>query len=1172
MRFTQPLQAGWTVSISAGDAALAATGRTWSPTELALADDPENHPRVIDLPGGWQYGLRPVAADGGAPLQPAVAITQQFVGQTHAASSERLPHPWLSYAKRVPIPAEAADHGIFLLLDDVRYHVTVQVNGVQVAHYVGGLEPHRVDITAAVTPGEDALILITVGDVGVSGHRLFDPHHITGTRLPTCKEIENNLVHPVVYGGCDGRLVDHVTLEIAPRVRTDYVFANPKVARGVLCYRVALANDTDLPVIVHCCSGAVGAKILVDEPVTIPARGTTVIDREIPWADAILWDTDTPHLYDLQTTLTIDGAVVDTHADYFGFREFTINGHSFYLNGTKIHLHGNSGHVDAAQDALSLDEKMRYLADLKSRCHLTHIRLHAKPQDPRWVEAADRVGMLITTETALWTTGFHSFDWAGSEEACYQNVRNHFLEALVRRDRNRPSVVIWSLSNEMSPITPFDMDNPKMAAMTRVFERIIAETEAEDDSRMIQMSSAMDFLGRLKMYNLHYPKNWQAFPDYPHTAYWLDGSFLFPWYGPRRHELPSWGWRKDKPLYFGEYTCVFGATPDNQASIVGDVAFEEPDGGTRLVQEKLWPMEARAYRRLDVSGFCAWAFALGHTTSVDELLVRADVQAHTAAVRPLAVLDHTFRTRYYAGDEVVRELSVHNDTRETLTLAVECAVLRDGEVLWRETQPARAYRPAELLAFTSRYRAPQVEACCDLTYRVTLTADEAVVDQWEKTLTIHPRAVTAPFPAGCAVFDPDGVITARLAALDIAGIQRLSSLDTLTDLSPYRLLWLNFADARLRRDDWERCRERLAQFVREGGVLLLDQPPLDLPEIPISLTNGKGFAADEHLEITYAYIAAPHHPVLHGLTDADFALWGADYYVAHRCVAVPQAGNAVPLLVAGTDRAGLTATPLLEIRYGRGSYLVNTLELAAKLPEAPDVAAVLRQLLAYRPTHAIGEAAACVAETTLHRLREVGYAGASVSVTEALHARVALLDGAQLAAGDTPRIARALAAGQTVYLHALTIAQTQHLLTALGLPGDVALGETNRHEVLTKAHALTDGATHQNLYWITGKAKLAAWTPAMLHPEPATAVITNIGGEGVALTRRGAAVCYQVGAGILVIDNLQWQLDDLDEPERPRRYLTALLTNLGVHLTTGAEQRMSEDYETAEERRERGHF
>jgi len=57
-----------------------------------------------------------------------------------------------------------------------------------------------------------------------------------------------------------------------------------------------------------------------------------------------------------------------------------------------------------------------------------------------------------------------------------------------------------------------------------------------------------------------------------------------------------------------------------------------------------------------------------------------------------------------------------------------------------------------------------------------------------------------------------------------------------------------------------------------------------------------------------------------------------------------------------------------------------------------------------------------------------------------------------------------------------------------------------------------------------------------------------------------------------VIDNLRWHIPGFDEPERPRRYLGRLLTNLGVPLTRGIGKRMSRDYETAEERRERGHF
>ncbi|MHB9134533.1 MAG: glycoside hydrolase family 2 TIM barrel-domain containing protein [Armatimonadota bacterium] len=1149
------LQTEWYVSISANDAQLAASGKAWTAADLEYGDDAKNHPQQINLPGGPKYGFRPLN-------DPAAT-----------KNGERLPHHFLSYAKQIDIPATYAGHRVFLTLDRTRYHVTVCVNGKQVAQYIGGWEPHRFDITDYVTPGEKAMLLITVGDSGVSGKQVFDTYIFNGTRLPTCKEIENNLVHPVAYGGAD-RAVGNVTIEALHPVRTEYVFANPKVAEDMLQYTVALANDTDQPVTVQVKSEAMGAKQLVCEEVTIPAHGTEKVYVEADWDDAILWDTDNPHLYDLHTTLTANGETLDVHEDYFGFREFTINGHSFYLNGTKIHLHGNSGHVGGKQDAMSLEEKMTFLRDLKEKTNLAHIRLHARPQDKRWVIAADRVGMLITTETALWTTGFHSFDWAGNEEGCYENVKNHFLEGLVRRDRNNPSVVIWSLSNEMSPITPYDLENPKMAAMTRIFKRIIAETEAEDDGRVIQMSSAMDFIGNMKMYNLHYPKNWQAFPDYPHTAYWLDSSFLFPWYGPARAKMPSWSWRKDKPLYFGEFTCVFGPTPDNQASIVGDVAFEEPDNGTRLVDEKLWPLEVKSYRRLDVSGFCAWAFALGDDTSVDHILKNSAVVAHTEAARPIAVLCHSYRTKYFAGDEVAMELSIHNDTRHEMELALRCDVLNGDEVIWTETMPPAMYGPAENLAFTNRFRAPATDNKLELRYRAILTSGDDIVDSWIQHIEVQPKSVATPFPTDCAFYDPDGVLSALFAQRGITGAKCLESLDPLTDLNGIRTLWLNFEEAKINALEWRRIRDAVQKFVKDGGCVVLDKATAALNDLPIALKNGKGFADGNRLEITYAYIRAHHHPVTQGLTDTDFSLWGQDYYLAHRCLATPEEGNAIPLLVAGTDRGGLTSTPLLEVYHGQGSFIVNTLELFGKLLEAPVASDILRAIASYRPQHKQQQVGVCVMEETMQRYREIGFEGDNVSLQSALQAELALIDGECLQ-NALSGIKSGLHAGKTIYLHALTVEQTKAVLAELQLPGEVTDGKAKSAEfdIFKHDHPLSNGMTHNYLYWIVDKEKLPAWSPAQLHPEPATALIKLQDGDAAAqLTRRGAVTVYQVGEGTLVIDNLRWHLAGFDEPERPRHYIDTLLTNLGVPLTRGAEKRMSQEFETAEERRERGHF
>jgi hypothetical protein len=1195
------LSDNWWVSTSPRDAAYAALHAKWKPAELELAGDRENHPQKIALPGGWQYGKRPLESVA-PPAEDKAKADPNFVGSgTDAApATERLPSHFLTYARRVKIPKSWSGQTLFLHLDKARYHVTATINGQAAGHYVGGLEPHRLDVTAFLRPGEENELLLTIGDVGVSGHREFDPHRFTGTRLPTCKEIADNLVHPVVYGGSDGRGVEKAELEAVPRVRVEYVFANPKVAAGLLRYTVALANDGDAAVTIRVRSqakpsplnitdlikpGAVPAKKLLDQETTVPARTVLKIQADVPWADARLWDTDDPFLYELRTTLsdsrlTIHASLLDTHLDTFGFREFSINGHDFMLNGRKIHLFGQSGHVAGSQNAMSLEDKIAFLRIAKEEGNINHVRLHARPQDRRWVEAADRVGMLITTETALWTTGFHSFDWAGSEEACYQNVRHHYLEALVRRDRNSPSVVIWSLSNEMSPITPWDLTHPtvgaKMSALTRIFKRILAETAAEDDSRVTQMSSAMDFIGNLAMYNLHYPKNWQAYPDYPHTAYWLDDKFKFRWYGAGYAHMPSWSWRKDKPLYFGEYTCVHGATPDNQASIVGDAAFEVPDFGTAKVQEKLWWMEAHAYRRQDVSGFCAWAFLLGEGTDCRKLLARADAAAYVRAVRPVAVLDHSYRADYLAGDEVAFPLSVHNDTRHDLELALVCEVLHQGKVIATEAMPARVLAPGGSVAFTNRFLAPAEESRTEIEYRATLTSGGKVVDQWTRRLTVWPRQVTLELPEDFGLFDPDGELAPRLAARGIRGGRLVRELngDTLKGL---RSLWLGFRTGRANTGDWRRVREALHGFVKSGGSVILDQAPAPvLNDLPVPIRNGKGFAEGDRLEITYAYPRAPFHPVLKTFTDADFALWGADYYVARSCVEIPQEGNAVPLLVAGTDRDGLSRSPLLELRYGLGSYLVSTLEILAKLDEAPAAARLLGALAAYRPAWGTRSAAVSFDEAGWQRLLEVGYDGKNVAVSAALAADIAVIEGSRLESADIERVRQALAAGRTVCVHELDEARTAALLKLLGLPGAVLSGKAAPREwdVFRHTHALANGMTHNYLYWIVDKSKVAPWTLAPTHPAPASALIKLPEGAAgaVSLTRRGAVTVYTIGQGMLVIDNLRWELGDFDEPERPRRYVRCLLTNLGVPLLKGVEKRMGQEFETEAERRERGHF
>ena len=210
------------------------------------------------------------------------------------------------------------------------------------------------------------------------------------------------------------------------------------------------------------------------------------------------------------------------------------------------------------------------------------------------------------------------------------------------------------------------------------------------------------------------------------------------------------------------------------------------------------------------------------------------------------------------------------------------------------------------------------------------------------------------------------------------------------------------------------------------------------------------------------------------------------------------------------------------------------------------------------------------------RLLEVGYIGDRCGPQRAIEADIAVLDGPGLEAIGASRVREALMAGRTVCLHALNAEQTRALLTSLQLPGEVLSGAAKAGEwdVFRHGHPLVDGMTNNYLYWIVSKSKLAPWTLASIHPEPASALIRLNGTtpNAVSLTRRGALTVYTVGPGTLVFDHLRWHLTDLDEPERPRRYVRCLMTNLGVPLLKGVEKQLTKDFETEAERRERGHF
>ncbi|GIX18357.1 MAG: hypothetical protein KatS3mg120_0033 [Erythrobacter sp.] len=186
---------------------------------------------------------------------------------------------------------------------------------------------------------------------------------------------------------------------------------------------------------------------------------------------ARLWSPESPQLYNL--TLAV-GA--DSVTDRIGFRSIERRGNALFLNDKPLTLLGVSIHEEAigAQPTRVLDEAAaRALLSEAKALGSNFVRLAHYPHTETMVRLADEMGLLVWSEIPVY------WDIAFDSEATYAEA-SAMLRAMIARDMNRPSVVIWSVANE-TPIND---------SRNRFLQRLIAEARTADPSRLI--SAAMD--------------------------------------------------------------------------------------------------------------------------------------------------------------------------------------------------------------------------------------------------------------------------------------------------------------------------------------------------------------------------------------------------------------------------------------------------------------------------------------------------------------------------------------------------------------------------------------------------------------------------------------------------------------------------------------------------------
>jgi beta-glucuronidase len=252
-------------------------------------------------------------------------------------------------------------------------------------------------------------------------------------------------------------------------------------------------------------------------------RGAAKISARPEW-----WSPENPKLYDV--TLTFNAAHgVDTVTDRIGFRTITTQGHDILLNGKKIFLRGVSVHEDhCALGKTTSEEIIRgVIRDLKEM-NGNYLRLAHYPHDARFARIADEEGVLHWEEIPVyWAIAFNN-------PATFTDAENQLTE-LILRDRNRASVILWSVGNENA-----DTDS-RLAFMSRLAQK----AKALDGSRLVSAACL------IKHDKLLIEDRLAAFLDV------IGINEYYGWYDPDFEKLPQIlsNSNPEKPVLI----CEFGA-------------------------------------------------------------------------------------------------------------------------------------------------------------------------------------------------------------------------------------------------------------------------------------------------------------------------------------------------------------------------------------------------------------------------------------------------------------------------------------------------------------------------------------------------------------------------------------------------------------------------------------
>ncbi len=399
------------------------------------------------------------------------------------------------YRKHFDLPAKWVGRRMFLDFEGAFQDAEIFLNGRKVGAHQGGYTGFEIDITDAAVIGNNVLAVRLNNQWNPRLAPRAGEHVFSGGLYRNVRLVVTAPLHVTWYG----TFVTTPSVSAAAgtvNVKTEVV--NQSAAAKHCAVRTTVLDPAGRPV------------ASMEATQTISSGQTAIFDQSsAPVANPQLWSPEHPHLYSVKTTVLDDGKPVDDFTSPLGFRWFRFTAdQGFFLNGKRYYFKGANVHQDHAGwgDAVAESGFFRDVQLMKD-AGFEFIRGSHYPHAPAFSTACDRIGVLFWSENCFWgTTGFKS-PWAASayptnpaDEAGFEASVEASLRDMIRIHRNHPSIIVWSMDNEV-----FFSDRAVMPKVRQLLRRLVARSHELDPTRPAAIGGCqrgdIDHLGDVAGYN-----------------------------------------------------------------------------------------------------------------------------------------------------------------------------------------------------------------------------------------------------------------------------------------------------------------------------------------------------------------------------------------------------------------------------------------------------------------------------------------------------------------------------------------------------------------------------------------------------------------------------------------------------------------------------------------------